>query len=292
MFQARAAFQKFPVQGVRVPERPLKRPSGQLSPCPLTEGLISEIHHVVLLTAVVTSGINTFYGPSTAITSGDLEQYASQDLTLLHSLKTMSVDMLTGADNLYSLGVFLAELSQSQQAFRRFASDVPVIAEHRAVIVHRHGLTSMWQRTCRAALPALHELEGVAAGALTERYLQNHRVLNALLKGAAQGFKPCLNEDGQLYLPPLPQKRRWPRLSVLQTCFVEFGNRRKLAFIRDVSAGGLGLDRIPKVAIGTELTIEMESGRRLTGKVIWTRASSAGLKFFKPLLPSDPLLGS
>jgi PilZ domain len=290
MFQARAAFQKFPSQGAQVPERPFKRPSGQLSLCPLTEGLISEIHHAALVTAVVTSGINTFYGPANPISSGALDQYASQDLTLLHHLKTMSLETLNRADDLYSLSAFLAELGQSQQAYRRFASDVPVIAEHRAIIVHRHGLTSMWQRTCRAALPALQELEGVAASALTERNLQNHHVLSALLKSAAQGFRPCLDENGQLYLPPLPQKRRWPRLSVLQTCFLEFGTRRKLAFIRDVSAGGMGLDQIPKVALGTELTVEMESGRRLTGTVIWTRASSAGLKFFKPLLPSDPLI--
>jgi hypothetical protein len=291
MFNSLATFQKFPAQSLSVPHKPRWRPPGDVNLCSLGEGLVAELQYAALVTAVVTSAVNTLFGPEAPVSSASVEPYASLDLSLLRSLKTMSVEMLGGSDDLFSLRVFLGELDESQQAYRCFDDDIPVISEDRAIILHRRGLTGSWQRSCRAAVSALRELETVMSGKLSEPYLQNHRVLNGLLKSSAQGFKPCLDERGQVFMPPLPQKRRWPRFSVLQTCMVTLNGEQNPAFIRDASAGGLGLDRMPNVALGTFLIIETESGRLLTGSVVWSQNGSAGLKFFKPLLASDPLMG-
>ncbi len=291
MFNSLATFQKFPVQRGPAPGklRPIRL--GSLNLCPLSEGLISEFHYACLVAAVVTSGVNTLYdGPEAAQPFASAGQYAGLDQSLLRTLITVSAETPNGADELISVNAFLAELDESQQVYRLFSSDIPVISEQRAIVVHRHGLITHWQRTCRAALQAITELESVMSGELPEAYVQNHGVLRGLLKSAAQGFKPCLDESGELYMPPLPQKRRWPRFSVLQKCVLQFGTKRTKAFIRDVSAGGMGLDHMPPIAPGTELTVEMDSGRHLVGKIIWTRDSTAGLKFIKPLLATDPLI--
>lgn len=290
MFHSLAAFQKFPAQISRVPHTRRWRLASDLKLCPLAEGLIAELHYTALVTAVATSGVNTLFGPEVPVSSASVEPYASFDLSLMRSLKSMSVEMLAGADDLFSLEVFLDELDESQQAYCSFADDIPVISEDRAVILHRRQLTSSWQSSCRAALSALRELENALSGQLSEPYLQNHCVLNGLLESSAGGFKPCLDEHGQLYMPPLPQKRRWPRFSVLQECRVKLKGREIKAFIRDASAGGLGLDRMPNVELGTSLTIVTQSGRLLTGTVVWRQNASAGLKFCKPLHPSDPLM--
>jgi len=79
---------------------------------------------------------------------------------------------------------------------------------------------------------------------LPDLYTQNTRVISALLTGASNGLRPCLNGDGKLYVPPLPQRRRWPRRTVLQNCVIFSAGNLQSAFVRDASAGGLGLGRV------------------------------------------------
>ena len=62
------------------------------------------------------------------------------------------------------------------------------------------------------------------------------------------------------------------------------------AFVRDVSPGGFGLERVPQLLPKTLVLIELPSGRRFTGVVAWCDGRQAGVRFSRTLLPNDPLL--
>ena len=256
----------------------------------LLEAMATELHHMALVTAVAASGVNTFNGRLPLIKLASLTPYAAPDLALIESLSSMALDAMAGRTGLDALSGYLGAVADGRQAFHNCADELHFLGEVRAVVVHRRHLTDCWQQACRQAILALVEVEDVMAGSMPEAFLQNHKVLNGLLYSASQGFKPCVDTANQLFMPPLPQQRRWPRKSVLQTCVVTIGGKKSSAFIRDVSAGGLGLEHMTPVPRGTRLSICMESGRSLAGTIAWSRDKSAGLKFYTPLLPSDPLI--
>lgn len=136
----------------------------------------------------------------------------------------------------------------------------------------------------------LEEIDAIAGAALPEIYKQNSNVLKGLLAGARTGWRPCVDAAGRIVLPPLPQQRRWPRKAVLQSCILHHKGAQIPAYVRDVSAGGLGLDRVPRLPRGDALRVVLECGRTFTGSVAWSSGVSAGLKFVAPLMPTDPLL--
>ena len=60
--------------------------------------------------------------------------------------------------------------------------------------------------------------------------------------------------------------------------------------MRDVSPGGFGLERVPRLVPKSLVLVELPSGRRFTGVVAWCNGTSAGVRFARTLLPNDPLL--
>ena len=61
-------------------------------------------------------------------------------------------------------------------------------------------------------------------------------------------------------------------------------------FVRDVSGGGFGLEQVPILRAGTDAIIEISTGRRFSGIIVWYRLGRAGVRFARPLPPNDPLL--
>ena len=262
--------------------------TSQLSP--LIERLTSETHHVMALTAVAASGMNAISESGVRAWPDGLMTYATPDLSLIQQLIALAKQNSHNQCDFEELNVFLLSHLEGRQALEWYAAEAGVLGAGRAMIVHRHNLKRAWQHACRQAVFALHEIEEATVLALPDLYLQNNRVLSGLLNSAANGFKPCISQDNELIMPPLPQQRRWPRQSLLQNCVVTFGGKSRSAFVRDVSAGGLGLDRMPTVLPGQLISVELESGRMLTGTIAWCQDRSAGMTFGKALLPSDPLI--
>jgi hypothetical protein len=88
----------------------------------------------------------------------------------------------------------------------------------------------------------------------------------------------------------LPQRRHAARHSICQPCTITYHRTTAQAFVRDVSPGGFGLERVPQLDPKTLVLVELPSGRRFTGVVVWCNGTSAGVRFSRALLPNDPLL--
>ncbi|MEA3063657.1 MAG: hypothetical protein QOJ27_85 [Sphingomonadales bacterium] len=83
---------------------------------------------------------------------------------------------------------------------------------------------------------------------------------------------------------PKPERRLAPRKAkVLRVGLLESDQGAQLCLIRDISSGGLRADLHYNLARGTKASIELNTGRRLQGTIIWYRDEQAGMEFDEPV---------
>lgn len=256
----------------------------------LKEALVCEAHSLTLQIATLTSGVNALIERDIKAGPAELKAFAPAEPDCLPVL----IKQLQEADPGFSEPLFLEELLAGLKVgmamLADYVDDAQQIGAARAAVLHKTGLSTGWQQICHLAIIALKELDAEIAPDLPEIYVQNARVLTSLLTAAKNGWRPCVDRGGNLYTPPLPQQRRWPRRALLQDCMITHKTSRVAAFARDISAGGMGLDRMPAVARGDLVTVELTCGRQLKGIVAWSSGQSAGLRLCAELRPTDPLL--
>ncbi len=255
----------------------------------LFEHLVSEVHAVGVDIAVATTAVNALNDWRTPIDPVDVARFAPHSSMLRALLPVLESNHALDGQTTVELHSFMAEVDAARAILDNFLDDCDAISASRASLVHARLLRTQWKVTSLRAKQFILELERGGAE-LPELYQQNTRILSALLTGAGNGLKPCLDENGRLYVPPLPQRRRAPRRSVLQNCIVHGPASSQTGFIRDASAGGLGLGRIAGLKRGDQVRIELASGRQLHGTVAWITGSSAGVSFDVSLAPSDSLI--
>jgi hypothetical protein len=197
------------------------------------------------------------------------------------------LDTMCGA----SVARFLQALAVARFDLTDYFAECCAIGNARAAVLHQAGLSC----SCRAAASdganAVAHLDEAIDGSEQGQdvYRQTARRLATLLAAAA-GKAPCIDAEGDLYVPELPQRRRAPRARVGARCTVEHARRRTPALLRDISVGGLGLASGPALTVGEAIAVSLDSGRRFAGRIAWARGGSAGVVLDHPLLASDPLL--
>jgi hypothetical protein len=256
----------------------------------LLEYLVSEVHGIAVDIAVVTTAANSLNDWRTQIDPSDCARFAPNSGTLRALLPVLDSHLTLNRKSSAQLVAFTAELDAARATLDAYLDDCDVISPERAGPVHGRLLRESWRALCHEAKRFIVELEGLCPADLPELYQQNTRVVSALLNGAGNGLRPCLDANGRLYVPPLPQRRRAPRRTVLQNCIVNGPKDIQSGFIRDVSAGGLGLGRVAGLRRGDRVRIDLINGRQLQGSVAWVTGSSAGVRFDVALEPSDNLI--
>lgn len=257
------------------------------------ESLIAETHHIAARTLVIASWINALSdNPDAATLAPTLRVLIPADpvviLTMRRWIASTSIDTATLAQT----NEFFATFSAARNAFNQFDTESQAIGAARAGILHATVLKAAWRLAAERADETLHAQAPLIAGALPPIYTDNTHALRQLLAQVTAGHTPCLNTDGTIRLPDLPNQRANIRRALLENCLVKAGKRNFKAFARDVSQGGLGLDRVPHLIQGRHVTITLPTGRTITGQVRWYKNATAGIAFFKPLPPNDPLLSA
>ena len=256
----------------------------------LVEHLISELHATAVGTAVITTAANALNDWRSVIRPSDIARFAPDDAPLRTLVPVLVEHDAIDATLTLSLAYFLDELAFARRGLDAFLDDCEALSLPRAGVLHARQLQTSWQALARDAKTLMLDAEQVSAAPLPDLHGQNARIVCALLSGAANGLKPCLDDAGRLYIPPLPQKRRAPRRAVLQNCLVHGPHQSQTGFVRDASAGGLGLGRISGLKRGDRVRIDFVSGRQFHGTIQWVTGASAGLRFDAPLSPSDVLV--
>jgi len=256
---------------------------------PILEALVCETHSAALLTSAVASAVNAFRAHGTERSESALKPYVPREPALISVLKNGMLETDFDEDTLAVISDFFDDLAPARIALDQYFADANHIGPERASALHLLALSNYWRRACEDSLVAVRQLHG-HLGQLPSQYTSNSKALIDLLQHAVVGGSPCLDAQGHISLPDLPQRRRTARRTICQPCTITHNRTTSKAFVRDVSPGGFGLERVPQLVPKSLVLIELPSGRRFAGVVAWCNGSSAGVRFSRTLLPNDPLL--
>ena len=269
--------------------RERERPEFPDASMPMLEALVCEVHSAALLTATIASAINAFRRAGAVRGEADLKPYVPGEPAIISVLRNGMLETDLNEDTVRLVIQFFDDLGPARIALDRYFADANHIGEDRAATLHLLTVSTTWRRACQDALLAVRQLH-TDLSHLPAQYTSNSKLLNNLLQDVIMGGSPCLDTNGQIALPDLPQRRQSARRTVCQPCMLTYNRATSQAFVRDVSPGGFGLERVPQLVPKTVVQIELPSGRRFSGVVAWCSGSSAGVRFARPLLPNDPLL--
>lgn len=258
---------------------------------PLVEAMICQLHSTALHTAAVASVINAAEAQRSGCRPSELLALVPGG-TAIQFPKTRTM-LDSGLSPLVLLAIhdFVAELEPARAVLQRYAVDATVLSLERALALHRLLLKDAWRRLSQLALEAVDQVDRDLSAWLPACYADSARLLRDLLLATEAGASPCLDAEGHLAIPALPQRRRASRRTLLQNCSLTYRNKTYRAFVQNISSGGLGLARAPALIRGEPVVIELRSGRRLAGTVVWSTGANAGVRFMAPLSQRDPMLG-
>ncbi len=258
------------------------------------EQLIGELHLAALQTAVVTSGVNVLAQGGRLENASSLkdlmpEMPAPGKISLPRSVRE---EIGVKVNSLRPTRDFFEEAKAAQQDLRAFCKDIDQFGTEEAAFLDVAHLDVAWHNLSTLALAAVVALEGDVVRCLPERYTRNTPVLKKLLVDVIRGGHPCVDADGMVKLPDLPQRRAAMRPNVYLPCVLEHHGQTYQAVAKDISTGGVGLDEAPTLKPQTVVLVEFESGHCVAGLVVWSKGSRAGVKFDAPLKPNHPLLAA
>lgn len=92
------------------------------------------------------------------------------------------------------------------------------------------------------------------------------------------GRSPCVRVDGAVVIPGWIERRGHLRREVNAPATLSIGGQRQTVTVRDLSAGGLGLEGGDNVKPGDHVSISLGTGINLDGVAVWTRDGRVGVK--------------
>lgn len=152
------------------------------------------------------------------------------------------------------------------------------------------NLEEAWQHVCGMALVAISTLREVLASVRFSRPPVSNEHAEALLRSAKAGGRPCIGKDGSVTMPRWAESRMHQRHVTRQVARLFAGAREQEVMIENVSRSGFGLSGVEDCAAGQAVSIQVQSGERLKGRVMWSRDGRAGIQFETPLPAAHPLV--
>ncbi len=282
-----------PVRGISpapVSPRPAAGP-GSCKTDRMFEAFVCEVHTAALNVAIVASAANALGARAiSGIGREMVDNHLPRDTGTLQTLRRQLTEADARIDDLMFVDEFLAGLERGLVELEQYFADRARYGAKRALVIHQKQLPEAWQQISHLAHLAIRELSVPLHLRLPEPYGENSNVLARLLAETKRGGSPCIDSYGLIFSPPMPQQRRSPRRLLCQPCVVQTGEHSAGAIVRDVSAGGMGLEQIPPLRPGEPVRVELSGGRRFDATVSWCSSRTAGVRFKTPLPAIDPLL--
>ena len=255
----------------------------------VVERIVCHAHAAALHTAVVTSAINGLRLPGRLRCPLALRNVLPGEIAVGELLSRGRAGGMITAPLIRKLMDFFNAVAQVRTSTLTFCADVDEYGAVHAAFLHIHALHKASLRASRQALHVVRDLNDHFCTQLPRRYGENTRVLTYLLTDVIEGGQPCLDAFGDISVPTLPQRRPAPRRCAWLSCVVEHQGITSPAIVKDISVSGVGLAQAPTLLPNKVILMELQNGRCLTGTVIWSRGSSAGIEFDSPLEGDDAL---
>lgn len=254
------------------------------------ESVVAETQAWSTAVALITSAINGLSAPVVCDLSHELTELVPSPTPISRAVVAGLMDVPLTDETAASIAALFARIAASAPTLQSFCADVAILGHPSAALLHGAKLQAQWSGVARMTAETLGDIDREVRQQLDSRYSQSNTLLISLLRSAAGGGVPCLDDHGMPLQPNLPQRRRTPRIGLLQSCKIESATRTYDAFARDISRGGLGLQNLQQITVGEYVRVTLQHGRAFEGRIAWSDAKSAGLTFAKPLAANDPLL--
>lgn len=265
-------------------------PASALDGIGLLEAIVCETQTEALYCVVVASGINALRLKNRVRNPQSLKNFLPRESAVMGELLRSHEEAGLSAGVMLRLRETFGALAAARGGAARFFADAGQNGAH-AAAVDPTSFAAQWSRLCEQIIETLRALDTETIGRVPDYYLENSSTLVKMLVSVVGGGQPCIDEAGDVVLPDLPQRRRAARRSLLQQVTLRHRGKNSPVIAKDISATGLGLDRVPELKLDELVQVELTGGRRLMGMVVWIRGTSAGIRLGKPLPPNDPLLG-
>ena len=151
-------------------------------------------------------------------------------------------------------------------------------------------ITALWRKLAEDCKDLVGRLEPETRWRFNSMYTGNSLVLGRFLQDAISGGFGCVNGFGEVAIPVLPQRRKTPRYVLLQPCKITDKAGSSVAFARDIATSGMGLDCERDFALREKVIVELRSGRKMKGIIVWTHQKKVNVQFDEPLMREDPLI--
>lgn len=163
------------------------------------------------------------------------------------------------------------------------------VAVSRRNEVLRLRICDLWQSASAAALPALYEMQDLEDLHHAMPAVATIPNLCEALILARDGGLP-FQDAGTPKLPEWAEQRLSRRYVLNAPAYMVRNGVRSNVVALNISIQGIGLDLVRKAQSGELISIELETGRKFVGTVMWCENNRAGVRFRKSLRPTDPLL--
>jgi len=245
----------------------------------------AEIEAVAVLIAVSASVVSAIAegGPGRRLAQS-IDTYLPAELALVTHIAGPMLRSDAGITLLSDLRAFEVRLDLLRRMSRAFAADAREGTPGRSGVAI-DILADGWRSFCETTVALLDATEAIGVGSSDKAGR-----LRALLLRAERGEHDLVDHEGIATVPGWAERRRHARHPVVIAATLVVGSAIHPVTVIDVSVGGLGLGQAPALARGCDVLVKLADGRRLTGRVAWSREDVAGIAFATPLDPADPLL--
>jgi PilZ domain len=256
------------------------------------ETLVGETHAAALRTATVASCVNALRSGHLVIAPQSLTSLIPLQCSVLDGVAHCREELGLTAESFRAATEFFGSLGYAQSSASTFCNDAAQWGTEQACFLHLKNVSAVWRRVSTLAFNAVVTLDPGIERCLPARYGENTAVLKRMLAEVIAGGQPCLDVNGQPYIPDLPQRRPAPRRTINKPCIVEHQGKTARAMVKDISSSGLGLEGAPDMTPQKVAVIEFEDGRCVAGMVVWAKGTRAGITFQTSLSVKDALLVS
>jgi|GEM_PF-2653699 len=256
----------------------------------IARSLMGEVQNASIMVAVTTSAINALDAVHHPRGLRHLSGYLPPTPVVFPSVAARLVDVKLEPETVDVLHTFFSRVDLAKNLLRSY-----MMAGGRGAEPSRdtfEELVENWRTCCSLALAAIAELERVIDHCGDGRQFDRADYLYKLLQEARDGGRPCLEADGRIVMPGWASRRQHERRAANLGVIIQSGGRVIKGIVTDVSSGGVGLDHVSGLRSGDGVTLQFESGRRVSGTIAWSMDKRAGVKFLRDLAPNDPLLSS
>ena len=205
-----------------------------------------------------------------------------------------AVEMLMWTDRMPEIhlhsDLMIARLWQAKRLLRSLKerrTTVPTLRE-------RDELVSAWTITSDAALLTIDDFEranDLYDVSASPEQSPERQELRSLLIAVRDGGIPLLI-DGLPQLPDWAERRRSRRIPLNMDGKLRYRGQSRSVRVRDVSAGGMGVEFCGALDVGEIVMLTLESGRRFLATIAWCHTDRAGLTLANRLEPCDPMISA